>query len=298
MGQQYFSEGYEVSSRYSMLAPIGEGGMGAVYLAIDKILERKVAIKVLHLSISEDSHYLARFEREAKIVAQLSTNPHIVSIYDYGLLETGAPFLVMEYLTGRNLRSLIKEYKTPSRTFVIDIGIQTAYALWDAHSQGVIHRDLKPENIFYLEVPTIPLLVKVLDFGIARSESLALSSELATTPGGIIGTPAYIAPEQALGKPVSQSDIFALGVLLYEFATGYLPYESDTALGHIMQHINSDPKPFPNYQNTPGQWPQSFSELVMSMLNRNPQQRPSAREVLVQLTKIDDQIEQEKRRLR
>lgn len=292
--QVLLEEGYRISSRYSVQASLGQGGMGAVYAAIDEVLHRKVAIKVLHPSFSEDKKYIARFEREARIIAQLSINPHVVSVYDMGMLETGAPYLVMEYLPGKNLRSLIKENSRPSRTYVLDIGKQVVSALWDAHAQGVIHRDLKPENIFYVQLPTIPMLVKVLDFGIARSGSIGLSPDMATAEGTIMGTPAYMAPEQALGKPVPASDIFALGVVLHELASGSLPFESETALGHIMQHINSDPKPLPLYEDTDVQWPRSFPDLLLSMMDKDPNRRPDSREVLMQLSRIDEEIERQK----
>ena len=294
---QLLAVGFKIASRYSVQALLGKGGMGAVYLAMDEALERKVAIKVLHPAISDDKQYIARFEREAKIVAQLSINPHVVSVYDLGVLDSGIPYLVMEYLPGKNLRDLIADYSRPSRTFVLDVGKQVASALWDAHSQGVVHRDLKPENIFFVQLPTIPLLVKVLDFGIARSDAIILSPDFATAHGTFMGTPFYIAPEQALGKPVPQSDIFSLGVLLYELASGTLPYEADTHLGHILQHINIDAKPLPLYQDTSVQWPPMFSELLLAMMSREPQKRPSARETLIQLSKVDEQIEQEKARL-
>src|SRR5215813_9388532 len=156
--EQPLLAGFRIASRYAVQALLGKGGMGAVYLAMDEVLERQVAIKVLHPSISDDKQYVARFEREAKIVARLSINPHVVTVYDLGLLNTDIPYLVMEYLPGKNLRNLIADYSRPSRTFVLDVGKQVASALWDAHSQGVIHRDLKPENIFFVQLPTIPLL--------------------------------------------------------------------------------------------------------------------------------------------
>ena len=285
-----------LSDRYRMGKPLGEGGMGAVYLAEDLRLERLVAVKVLRPEFATDPRYLARFNREAKIVAQLSANPHVVTIYDVGTLHTGAPYLVMEYVAGRVLTNFTAGSPALSRTSIIDVGTHVASALGEAHDRGVVHRDLKPANIILLESRTMPFLTKVLDFGIARSESILLPKGDGTAHGALIGTPAYMAPEQAMGEAVTRSDVFALGIILHELAAAELPYESATPLGHIFQHASVVPKRLPQREGK-GQWPAIFQDLLAAMMASEPDQRPSALEVLAQLLRVEDEIDAVKTRL-
>ena len=155
--------GSTIASRFRVNAQIGEGQMGAVFSAIDTVLGRKVAIKILKRQLATDQVFLERFWRESKIVAQLSSNPHVVTIYDVGKTDLGLPFLVMEYLEGHALTDEMSDDYRPSRTWVLDAGVQIAYALIDAHSKGVVHRDLKPATVFVMQHGVLPLLVKVLD---------------------------------------------------------------------------------------------------------------------------------------
>ena len=174
------SAGQLVASRFSIVEPVGQGGMGTVYLATDMVLGRKVAIKVLNQELVHDARFLERFRREARIIAQLSLNPHVVTIYDIGETENGIPYLVTEFLTGHPLTEELTSPYRPAPSWVFDVGTRILHALLEAHERGVIHRDLKPANIFVVRTGILPLFVKVLDFGLSRATDLPLSAEHAT----------------------------------------------------------------------------------------------------------------------
>ncbi|MDP8948164.1 MAG: Stk1 family PASTA domain-containing Ser/Thr kinase [Actinomycetota bacterium] len=219
-----------VDNRYRLVKPLGSGGMADVYLAHDNILDRDVALKVMSTRYASDEEFVERFKREAQSAAALS-HPNIVSIFDRGESEDGTYYIAMEYLPGGTLKDRIMgKGALPARTAAA-VALQIAEALRAAHERGVIHRDIKPHNILITESGD----VKVTDFGIAR----AASSSTMTRTGSILGTAHYISPEQAMGEPVGPaSDLYSLGVVLYEMLTGELPYDADTPLGIAMKHVN------------------------------------------------------------
>ena len=219
--------------RYRILRTLGGGGMARVFLAEDESLHRKVAIKVLAERYAEDEQFIERFQREARAAAGLN-HPNIVQVYDRGQAE-GSYYIAMEYLEGENLKELIeREGRLPPRR-AIDLTLQILAALRNSHRANVIHRDVKPHNIMVLPDGR----VKVTDFGIAR----AGVSEM-TEAGSIIGTAQYLSPEQARGLPVGpSSDLYSVGVVLYEMVTARVPFDGDSAVAVAMRHVQDAPRP-------------------------------------------------------
>jgi len=251
-----------LNGRYRLIAPIGEGGMATVYSAQDTRLGRTVAVKVLHPEFARDEPFLQRFQQEAEFSASLGAHPSIVAIYDVG--EDGPRrYIVMELVEGRSLKDLILERAPFSVPEAFSIGQQVASALEFAHSRGLVHRDVKPQNIMV----TPQGVAKVTDFGIARS----LAASQLTRTGMVIGTVHYFSPEQAQGKPVTPaSDIYSLGVILYEMLTAHLPFEAENAIGVAMQHISTEP-PSPLDYN-PSLPPRAVS-TVLRALEKAPARR-------------------------
>ncbi len=222
-----------IAGRYELEELVGTGGMSSVYRAHDRLLERHVAIKVLHDQFTADGDHVERFRREARAVAQLS-HPNIVTVIDRGE-QDDRQFIVFEYIDGENLKSLLeREGPLPERE-AIGLALQIARALGFAHGQGLVHRDVKPQNVLLNDAGQ----AKVTDFGIARS--LDVQGGLTQT-GTVMGTSDYIAPEQARGSRVdAQSDVYSLGAVLYELLTGEVPFLGDNFVAVAMQHINQPP---------------------------------------------------------
>ena len=222
-----------VDGRYRVLGRIGSGGMADVYRAEDTHLGREVALKVLHRRFAQDAEFVERFRREAKSAAGLQ-HPHVVGVFDRGEYE-GTYYIAMEHLRGRTLKDLVNESAPLHPMRVIDLGIQILHAAGFAHRRGVIHRDFKPHNVIVDEEG----VAKVTDFGIAR----AGASEMTET-GSIMGTAQYLSPEQAQGHPVSAaSDLYSIGVMLYEMLTGRLPFQGDSAVSIALKHLQEPPPP-------------------------------------------------------
>ncbi|SMB93431.1 serine/threonine protein kinase [Desulfonispora thiosulfatigenes DSM 11270] len=224
--------GKNLGGRYQILSPIGEGGMSVVYKAKDLLLSRLVAVKVLREQFTSDNEFVKRFRREAQAAASLS-HANIVGIYDVGQDEN-LYYLVMEYIEGENLKEIIKEKGMISQEETIYIVKQICDALEHAHKNDLVHRDIKPHNILINKEG----LIKVTDFGIAR----AVSAATVTHTKGILGSVHYFSPEQAKGEIAGhKSDIYSLGILLYEMITGQLPFEGDSPISIALQHIQKDP---------------------------------------------------------
>jgi serine/threonine protein kinase len=219
--------------RYRIVRKLGTGGMANVYLAEDEVLGRRVAIKILNDRHAGDDQFVERFRREAKNAASLS-HPNIVSIYDRGEAE-GTYYIAMEYLDGRSLKELIVARGPAPVNVAIDYARQILAAIRFAHRHGIVHRDIKPHNVLVDAEGRL----KVTDFGIARAGTSQM-----TEAGSIIGTAQYLSPEQAKGAPVDQtSDLYSVGVVLYELLTGVVPFSGDTPVEIAMKHLSVTPEP-------------------------------------------------------
>ncbi len=254
--------GRTLNDRYEILAVIGSGGMSTVFRARDQRLGRDVAIKILHAQFAADHDFVERFRQEAEFAAGLSAHPNIVSIFDVG--EDGdIRYMVMELIEGRNLKDLINDEAPLSVERAFSIGQAIASALAFAHQRGLIHRDIKPQNILVSPDGS----VRVTDFGIARS---AASSQMTRT-GVVLGTAHYLSPEQAQGQPAgAASDIYALGIVLFEMLTGSLPFDADNALAVAMKQVHELP-PSPNKLNP--DIPPGAAAVVLRALNKDPAER-------------------------
>ncbi|HEV2592865.1 MAG TPA: protein kinase [Gaiellaceae bacterium] len=227
--------GEVLADRYEVEELVGAGGMSSVYRANDRLLDRKVALKVMHQHYGEDPEYVERFRREARSVASLA-HPNVVTVIDRGEHD-GRQFIVFEYIDGENLKQLIQRRgPAPVRT-ALELAKQIAQALSFAHQQGLVHRDVKPQNVLLNGEGS----AKVTDFGIARSLDVQHGM---TQTGTVLGTSDYIAPEQAQGQNVDeQTDIYSLGVVMYELLTGEVPFPGESFVAVAMRHINEEPPP-------------------------------------------------------
>src|SRR5438874_8124505 len=223
--------GTTLSGRYRLEARIGAGGMSTVYRALDQTLQRRVAIKLLNREVSSDSDELERFRREARAVAQLS-HPHIVGVIDAGE-DDGRPYIVFECVDGETLKERIRRGGRLPIPEAVAYAIEIARALGAAHARHIVHRDVKPQNVLLDEEGSC----KVTDFGIART----LDENGLTADGRVLGTTDYVSPEQALGHDVNgQSDIYSLGIVLYEMLTGDVPFHGENQVSVAMKHVRED----------------------------------------------------------
>jgi eukaryotic-like serine/threonine-protein kinase len=234
--------GTTLGGRYVLEEVIGEGGMGRVYRCHHKIIGKRLAVKILHAELARDKEAVGRFVREAQAASSIG-NPHIVDIADFGEVEDGSTYFVMEYLDGDTLADWIESKAPLSTELVLDIALQLADGLAAAHRQQIVHRDLKPDNITLVKHSTSDHFCKILDFGIAKVSTSTSSTKL-TMAGAVFGTPHYMSPEQAAGAAVDhRTDIYSLGVILYEMAAGVLPFHADNFMGILTQHMYKAPAP-------------------------------------------------------
>jgi serine/threonine protein kinase len=252
-------------SKYRIVARLGRGGMAEVYKAYQPGLNRYVAIKVLHSHLADDEDFIGRFEREATAVARLR-HPHIVQVFDFDL-ENDLYFMVMEFVEGPTLKAELKERSVKGQIFTLAetsrIITALASAIDYAHSRGMVHRDLKPANIMF----TVEGQVVLTDFGIAR----IVGATRYTLTGAISGTPAYMSPEQGQGERGDErSDIYSLGVILYEMVTGRVPFDADTPFAIIMKHINES-LPLPTMVNP--NIPEAVERVILKAMSKNPDDR-------------------------
>ena len=258
---------------YEILGPIGRGGMGEVYRARDARLGREVAIKVLPADADHMQDLLPRFEREAQAVAALN-HPNILALHDIGN-DAGVVYAVMELLEGDTLRVRLEQAKRFTPLKAIDYAIQIARGLAAAHERGIVHRDLKPENIFI----THDGRVKILDFGLAHQETTPAGDGVSrdtrmTEPGVLLGTPGYTAPEQILGEPATvRSDLFALGIVLYEMLAGAHPFRRRTITDTVAAILREDP---PSLDAAVPGLPSGIARIVERCLDKHPTDRPAS----------------------
>ena len=261
--------GVELDGRFRLEERIGAGGMGAVYRARQLNIDRDVAVKLLHPLAAEDPEYVRRFENEARIIAQLR-DPHTLKLIDFGRMADGQLYIVMEYLAGRSLKQVLEDEGQLSAKVTLGYVRQLCDALAEAHAAGIVHRDLKPGNLFVERVGHRDV-VKVLDFGIARWSRPGGDA----TTGPIHGTPEYMSPEQARGERVDgRSDLYSLGVLAYECIAGGPVFESETAMGLLLKHLQDPPTPF-DAREPPVEVEERVEALVMRLLEKDPAHRPA-----------------------
>jgi eukaryotic-like serine/threonine-protein kinase len=261
--------GTVLSGRYRLDSKLGSGGMSTVYLAIDETLERPVAVKVLHAEISDQPDQIERFRREARSVAKLS-HPNVVAVIDAGQ-DAGHPYIVFEYIDGETLKQRIERIGAlpldESAAYAIEVG----RGLVAAHARNLVHRDVKPQNVLIDPEGR----AKVTDFGIARS----LEAKGLTATGRVLGTTDYVAPEQAMGQEIdARSDVYSLGVLLYEMLTGDVPFRAETQVGVAMKHVN---EPLPDVQERRPEVSAALAAVVETATAKDPERRyPTMAEML------------------
>jgi serine/threonine protein kinase len=269
-------EGTILSNRYEIIEKIGSGGMAVVYKGKDLLLNRVVAVKILRDQFAQDEGFVQRFRREAQSAASLS-HPNIVSIYDVGQ-QDDTYFLVMEYVVGSSLKKLIKQKGPMAPEEVIEIAFQLCEALEHAHQHGIIHRDIKPHNIL---VTADGSRVKVTDFGIAR----AVTTATVTYPKNMLGSVHYISPEQARGETAGEkTDIYAVGVVLYEMLTGSLPFNGDTPITVALKHVQDKPE---SLRELNPEVPAGLEQITLRAMAKDPEARyPNARAIRMDLTRF------------
>ncbi len=260
-----------IADRYELGDRLGSGGMSTVYKATDKVLERTVAVKVLAEHLSDDEKFVARFRREALAVAKL-VHPNIVQVYDTGV-DGGRHFIVMEYVTGRSGAQLLQRYGQLEPRIAVDIAAEACAGLEYAHKQGIVHRDVKPGNLMVIGGPASAagekeaMTVKIADFGIAR----AAEQTRLTQVGSVVGTAAYLSPEQSRGEEATGiSDVYSLGVVTYQLLTGRLPYEGNSLAELAIRRENERPLPPSSYEPDV---PPELSAAVLRALESAPEDR-------------------------
>lgn len=279
--------GTVVDDRFRVEAILGEGGMGAVYKATQLSVQREVALKILRPELDNEELFVERFFREARVIAELS-HPNIVRLIEFGQdRQSKLLFLVMELVKGTDMAGLLEAGRL-RMAMALDVVYQVCAGLTEPHSQGIIHRDLKPDNIVLLPISDGTFQVKLLDFGIARTDD---TGTRLTQTGMICGTPAYMSPEQAQNNEViAQSDLYSLGVVLFEMLTGHLPFEAASGLQLLMGHVQQPPPKLT--LSYPGAFPEQISSLVSDLLEKNPDDRPhSARAVQRRVQKIRRELD-------
>lgn len=271
-------QGKVILGRYRIVRPLGEGGMGRVYLARQTDLNRDVVIKVMHEHVAQDPRFQTCFQQETQAMAAFQ-HPYAVALYDAQLVSSEGPCIIMEYVKGKTLDIVLRENKrfTPQRASRL-LG-QLCEVLYEAHQKGIVHRDLKPSNLMVMEADTQFEKIKVMDFGLAKLGNAPSIKQLSESGGEyMLGTPAYVSPEQARGEDVDhRTDIYSTGVVLYELLTGHLPFDGLSTMDTLLAHAIEPPPPMSNEEI----WiPPRIEEVIMKCLAKRPEDRfNSAREL-------------------
>jgi serine/threonine-protein kinase len=274
--------GIIIGGRYKVIQAVGAGSMGVVYKAIQISSGREMAVKVLTSTEGSDSAHLRRFRREAKAVSSLS-HENIVRLYDFGFMEDGQPYIVTEFVKGKTLAQVLRERGRLTIGEVLPIARQFCHAVEEAHRVGVVHRDLKPENIILQDADQSPgaphrqdlssKVVKVVDFGVAKIASDSSSSASLTMEGKVCGSPGYMSPEQCKGFPVElTSDIYSLGIILFEVLSGHRPFSADSVMGLLFMHVNEAP-PFMNALCLDLSISSEIEQVIRRALSKEPRDR-------------------------
>jgi serine/threonine-protein kinase len=260
--------GFVVDGRYRLESVIGRGGMGVVYQARHQVIDKLFAVKIL--LPTEDADVVARFMNEARAATAIG-NAHITDTVDFGELPDGSTYFAMEYLDGETLSRRIKRDGFLALDQALQIGRQIAEAMHAAHDAEIVHRDLKPDNIYLIERDKEPTFVKLLDFGIAK---VANAQNKLTRAGTIFGTPHYMSPEQAAGAEVDhRTDIYALGVMIYEMVAGRLPFDAENPMGLLTQHMYTPPPPLTKLESPPQSIPVALDAVVLQCLAKKAEER-------------------------
>lgn len=277
--------GTVLSDRYVVDDVVGEGGMGKVYLAHHKVIGKRVALKILHAEHAKDKEAVGRFLREAKAASSVG-NPHIIDVLDFGEAPDGSVYFAMEYLEGGTLGGLMEREGELDLELVCDVALQLCDGLAAAHRQQIVHRDLKPDNITLLSDGPLAAerahpFCKILDFGIAKVSTSTSSTKL-TMAGAVFGTPHYMSPEQAAGDAVDhRTDVYSLGVMLYEMIAGRLPFHASNFMGILTQHMYKAPPPFSEIEGG-RDVPRGLEAIVLKCLSKKPEARYQTMEALAQ----------------
>jgi CheY-like chemotaxis protein/tRNA A-37 threonylcarbamoyl transferase component Bud32 len=265
--------GTNLPSRYEFISQLGEGGVGLVFKARHPHLQKMVAIKMIHRTeLREET--ATRFEQEAQVISKLE-HPNIAAVYDFGLTERRQPYMVLEFVEGKNLFEYLNDVDHLSVADALDIAIQICEGIGHAHEAGIVHRDLKSSNIICKETGKDTTLVKILDFGCAKVRSMEASArpQHITKIGEIVGSPLYISPEQIQGGTIDEKcDIYALGCLLHELLTGVAPFVGKDEVETLLQHINADPLPLKRTRPDLS-FPTGLDRILAKMLEKNPARR-------------------------
>lgn len=280
--------GKTIDGKYLIESMLGEGGMAVVYKSHHTLMERQVVIKVMQGWLLSNKKSIERFQRECKVTAKLN-HPNIVTVYDVGDINGKAPYLVMEYIQGESLADKIHRQGALSFETTADIIIQLCSGLQEAHTAGIIHRDLKPDNVLLQNKSDRPDWVKIVDFGI--SHLVHGQAQRLTKTGRMVGTPEYIAPEQLKDKPMDmRTDLYALGIMMYEMLTGTVPFGGESAEAILMKHLLEMPQPMsvhkPEFADgTP------FDDIILKLLQKEPDHRyQTASELKLDVEMLQDKL--------